>query len=331
MYKIEALRSNQIEELADFMASSGFLWDDITLLKYLTEVLSSQIEDNVVVTYNGDIVGCNLYLRTLATIKGELRSISWSHSTYLAPEHRRYIGMQFFVTSCTKENIWGFGLTEINRRIHKLNDSIFCGESRAYILTLPTTLAKGICLDYIGAKLNINYDFPNIFVVDGRTFTRCFCSEDHKVPDNGFWNPSVLNADFVRDQNFIRKRFYDYPNGYFVYNVRRDSSYDELYFVFKIRTVNGLPTIFLVDYRFKLSNLHGFATILNSLCHIASINSIDKIYFFTTLPSQYIASKYGTISSYGSKSDIVTNTYGMTENSFLMVTPADADCELIPF
>lgn len=330
MYSIENLKLCQLEELSQFMAASNFLRNDAERLRYIVEVLSRKVEDNIVVTYNGRIVGCNLYLHALASINGELRPIRWSHSTYLEKEHRKYIGIEFFVNSYSIDNTWGFGLTETNHKIHELNGTTFCGESKGYFV-------NPFCIPPVRKVISGNkesqaiskYIIPMSFKLHGRTFIKCFSDEDHKISD-GFFNPHILNVDFVRNREFLKKRFYDYLNKYHVYKVLSDSNEDEGYYVFKIQYINGLPAIFLVDYRFNLSDSKGLSCILDSLCYIAAINSLCSIYLFTTLPTEYIDANYASISPYGSRAAIITNSAGVTENSLIMVTPADSDCELFP-
>ena len=330
MYRIEQLQSYQIKELAEFMASSNFLWNDFELLKYIVKNLSYRIEDNVVVTYKGKIVGCNLYIRTLAIINGEIRTIRWSHSTYLEPEHRKSIGLEFFINSQSTNDIWGFGLTETNRRIHKLNGTTFCGESHAYIICPSFIQCPNLSYQLNCSELQKEYIFPYNYEIDGKKYIKCLSPEDHRMPNGGFWNPTILNVDFVRNQEFMKKRFYNFSNKYNIYRAHKDSSYDDSYFVFKVKSIKGTPAIFLVDYRFNLSDHSGLSAILDSLCYLASLNAIDCIYFFTTLPTEYIYSNYGIISPYGNKADIITNSLNVTEQCMMMVTPADSDSELIP-
>ncbi len=331
MYKIERLKLFQIEELAKFMANSNFLWDDIRLLKYIIEKLSRRVDDNIVVTHNGRIVGCNLFLHTFASINGKSRAIRWSHSTYLEREHRKYIGLEFFLNSYSDKDTWGFGLTEINRKIHVLNGSTFCGESRAYIVSpfYSSAFKKMNCGSNV-RDFYSEYILPSNIELDGRSFIRCHSKDDHKMPHDGFWNPQILNVDFMRNQEFMKKRFYNCPNHYHVYKCILNTTQDELYFVFKIQFIKGMASIFLVDYRFDLSNAKGLSIILDCLCYIAFINSIGRIFLFTTLPSEYVVANYATIIPYGSDSVIVTNSLGISADAFIMATPADSDCELIP-
>lgn len=335
MYRIERIHSCQIEELGKFMADSKFLWNDVVLLRYIIERLSRFVDDNVVVTHNGRIVGCNLYFHTMAAINGEIRDIMWSHSTYLAPEHRRHIGLEFIAKTNSAENIWGFGLTETNRKIHKMTGNTFCGKSRAYIVT-PSCSTSVDELHHVYNEAATLSDpdskeiIPLRFDLDGKTYIKCFSKEEHKMPNEGFWNPQILNVDFLRNRDFMEKRFYNLSSKYHVYKSILDATQDELYFVFKIQSINGVKAIFLVDYRFNLSDTKGLSRILDCLCHIAKSNSIWHIYIFTTLPPGYVATKYATITPYGSPTGIVTNSPGVSENTLIMVTPADSDCELAP-
>lgn len=331
MYRIKQLQSYQIKELAEFMASSNFLWNDFDLLKYIVKILSHKIEDNIIVTYKGKIVGCNLYLRTVATINGEIRTILWSHSTYLSPEHRKCIGLEFFINSYSKDDVWGFGLTEMNRRIHQLSGTTFCGKSCAYIVSpyfIKTKKSRHFCNN---SRLNEEYIFPYYYELDGKKYIKCFSARDHNMPEGGFWNPSVLDVDFVRNQEFMEKRFYNNSKKYHIYRTSLDPNCDDSYFVFKVTTIKDLPALYLVDYRFNISDRSGLSAILNSLCYLASDNDINSIYFFTTLPTEYIYSNYGFITPYGNKADIITNSLNVTNDCFMMVTPGDSDCELIPY
>lgn len=318
-YIITTMEVTRIDELCKFMGDSGFLWRDKKLLAYLL-ILSSDISDNTIVLFKNKIVGCNLYISTKACINGSTRTIKWSHSTYLSPEHRRHVGIDMLFESVTRKDIWGFGLTKINNKIHRLSGSIFCKPSQAYICDLTP--------DKISRK-NRKSKFPKEFICNGRKFKRCMFSTDHKMPNSGIWNGDCLNVDFIRDCDFMQKRFYGSNRSYWIYKVVRNTEVDELYFVVKEIYSRDKLILFLVDYRFKFNETDSFKAILNALNYLVRNNEYDAIFVTTTFNAEDILSEYGYC-KYGDSSSIVTNSPEAYNDMQLMVTPADSDCELIP-
>lgn len=318
-YIITSMEVSRIDELCDFMGNSGFLWRDQELLEYILG-LSSDIRDNTIVLYKNKIIGCNLYISAKAYINGTTKTIKWSHSTYLSPEHRKHVGIEMLFESMTRKDIWGFGLTNINNKIHRLCGSIFCKPSQAYICELSHDKKT---------RENHKSNFPDEFICSGRNFKRCLCSSDHKMPNVGIWNNDYLIVDFVRDCNFMQKRFYESNRSYWIYKVEKSTEVDELYFVVKEIHSKDKLLLFLVDYRFKLDVTDSFYAILNALNFLARNNSYDAIFVSTTFNAEDILYEFGYY-KYGVSSSIVTNSPEAYNNMQLMVTPADSDCELIP-
>ena len=319
-YKITNLEYSQFEELVTFMESSDFLWSDVKLLKYILFTLNDTIEDNIVVLYRNKIIGCNLFITSIVSICGEIRKIRWSHSTYLLPEHRKYIGLQLFYEVNNLNDIWGFGLTSINRKLHKLNKTLFLTPSRAYVLNLDK---------YNNISQHDQNYYPPKFEVHNLSFEKCYSAKDHVMPNNGFWNKEIVDVDFIRDNEYMSRRFYNSPINYHIYKVSQKQECDLLYFVVRIRVIKGVKYLFLVDYRFKVNTPLVFTYIIDAFEFLARNNGISKGYIFTTLPANIIEQDI-RLESYGTLSDIICNSEKVDSTFDLFVTPSDSDCDLIP-
>lgn len=314
--KITDLKYHQLNELAEFMANSGFLWNDKDLLCYIIDTLSENISDNIIVTHNNRIVGCNLIISTIASINGNVTKIKWSHSTYLAPPYRKDIGLTFFLTTCNINNMWGYGLTPINKRLHELNGTNIYAYSNAYKIRIRTKKNR-----YEGY-------FPDCFIQSGMKFQRCYDAVSHNMPNSGLWNKDLLDVDFIRDNNFMHRRFYASPFNYYIYKVGNDINEDILYFVLRVRRVKDVVSFFLVDYRFSINEHSLFTKIIDAIEYLAKINNISDIYIFSTLQWDLINDT--RLFPYGKPAIIICNSEIKNKSHHAMVTPADSDCDLIP-
>ena len=300
------------------MATSSFLWSDEQLIDYIAEYLTNEEEEQLFVEDNDEFVGCNLFMSTKASINNKMEIVRWSHSTYLMEEYRKKYGLDLILRTYEKKNIFGFGLTDINNQIHNYLGSVFLNPSIAYVMTVDFSKIKHLP--------NIH---NNTFEISGNIFKKINCAGEITYPHNGIWNGQKFDVDFVRDEDFIQRRFFKSPYNYSIYAISTPFAYDRLYFVTRTRKVKGEICLFLVDYRFSIDDGEAFYLILSALEVIAITHNIHTCYIFSTL-KHFLCSSCWNIKEYGGKCQIVTNVKSLSQTN-VFVTPADSDCELIPF
>ena len=316
----ELFTEKLIEDLSNFMETSGFLWSSIELLHYIATKLTAPDETQIIVRNNGQIVGCNLFLSTSASIGNRVYRIRWSHCTFLEQSFRAEAGLPLFSYSCSVTNVFGFGLTPINRRLHKLIGSHFFPPSHGYHLVISTDSDKQAV------------SIPNVVIAGDSIFQRVFHANEIRCPNNGYWNIAENRIDFVRDNVFINNRFIDTPINYLLYKrSTSNSKNDEGYFVIRIRDTHKGKSIFLVDYRIENGQNREsfFADIICAIYEIARAICISHCFIFTTETDLIERCGYNLL-PYGEDSDIVSNILGIDKYQ-TCVTPADSDSDLIPF
>lgn len=306
-----------LAELNIFMHDSDFLWSDEILLNYIARHLTHKDEGQLFVKENGLLVGCNLFMSCHASINRNIESVKWSHSTFLKSEYRKKYGLNLILRSYELKNVFGFGLTDLNVKIHKILGSKFFYPSLAYLMKVDLSDdTKPILSD-------------NTLEIGHLLFKKIHTSNEIKYPQYGIWNRNKLNVDFVRDKNFIQERFFSSPYLYDLYGMTMPFSHDRLYFVTRIRKINEERCLFLVDYRYSLEDHEAFSLILSALEMIAKHNNIERCFFFSSIKFP-IESMGKDIVCYGESCAIVTNIKDIS-GGCVFVTPADSDCELIPF
>lgn len=313
-----AFNADNLSKLKRLMASSSFLWSDEQLIDYIAGYLTNGKEKQLFVEENNKFVGCNLFMSTKASISNRMEVVRWSHSTYLMNEYRKKYGLDLILKTFEYKNIFGFGLTGINNQIHKYLGSRFLNPSVAYVMTVNDS------------KYN---HLPNIrnntFKIGANTFKKVNRAGEIVYPHNGIWNGEIMDVDFVRDEDFVHRRFFKSPNNYSIYSISTPFSHDRLYFVTRIRKVKGEMCLFLVDYRFSIDDGEAFDIIVSALEVIAKAHKIHTCYLFSTLEHS-LSSSGLNINEYGEKCQIVTNIKSLAPTN-VFITPADSDCELIPF
>ncbi len=311
----ESFSLSLINELEPFFKRNGFLKSHASLLYILNNLSDLRTKQLIVRNDKNSIVGCNLFIKTRAYILDHDEEIYWSNSTYLDPSYRASCGMKLMMKTEERTNVFGFGLTEINEKLQHLLGNFFLGKSEAYLIHIPHSDLK--C-----SARRTNFCIPKYFEVDGLKWKRIMHSSELHYPNGGYWNKNNLAIDFVRDEDFIQKRFLNHYREYYIY-APVQSEYSA-YFVWRFIHQNDSTALYLVDYRFPIDTPKQMESILNALTYLASLNNIQRVFVFTTIGLPQIGYK---TTIYGSPSLIVTNCT-VFSNPQIFVTPADSDCEL---
>lgn len=315
----QRISPEEIEGVTLFMHDSDFLWSDVAILDYIINTLNPPGSHHIIV-YDGDtIIGCNLFIYSLARINGEYTSIAWSNSTFLSPAYRRFVGLDFFLSVYECKNVMGFGVTDLNHKLLSLIGANNIATSYGYKLKNDI---------YDESILPFPVVYPSVLFAKGKHFQKVNLSSEIQAPNDGYWNKD-MTIDFIRDSDYINKRFFLTPWQYMIYRLPgNDESADDLYFVCRIRYNKGKRTLFLVDYRFNIDYDQGMDYVIEALYQLSIINNIEEFLVFSSLTSK-ICTRRGELEKFGEESHIITNIININPKS-VMITPADSDCDLIP-
>lgn len=201
----------------------------------------------IVVNDKNEIVGCHLNFITKACIKGEENTIVWGHNTYLDEGYRRTMGMDLILEMAATKNGFGYGLTDINYKIQNLiKSNIFINGLRKYCIVNIWYIWWKL-LKMTRKELHIPQSLPSHINYKTEKFYLCQNANEINIPDRGFWYKDICEIDFIRDQEFLNKRFFQNPvNKYYVYTNQDKNCY------FAIRPIlhQGILGIQVADVRY---------------------------------------------------------------------------------
>lgn len=233
----------------------------------------------IVVNESDEIVGCHFYFNTKAWINGEERNALWGHNTYLNKEYRRIVGLDMMLEMATIKNGFGYGLTDINYKIQKLiKGNIFINGLRKYHKA-NIWFAWGMLLRSLRTKIQIPKSLPSYINYGKEKFTLCQNVNEIYVPNGGFWYKDICEIDFIRDQEFLNKRFFYNPvNKYYIYTNQNRNCY------FAIRPIlhQGIMSIQVADVRYLHTQPEHAKTIFRTIEKICSRLHAGSLLFTTS-------------------------------------------------
>jgi len=281
----------------------------------------------IVIDDNEKIVGCHLCFNTKALVAGKLENVVWGHDTFLDEGYRKYVGLDFVLKISSIRNGVGYGLTDKNIKIQKRLRAVFVKGIRQYHIALLkrlpfALLVKG--LKIVGINYNKPFIFPNKLSVKGNLFSLCYSPREINIPNNGFWNKDYWDVDFIRDEEFLNKRFFNNPvNHYYVYSFDEGGGY----VVVRPTVFKGLPCIVIADFRYDMSRPELARIIFKAVKIICRRGHFVFLSFITSDPNVMNIFKDGpTIKSYPVAFVGGKNWFPTPETS-VMVTLSDSDGE----
>lgn len=284
----------------------------------------SEAKSLLVVNDNDEIVGCNLYFITKAWFKGQENIVAWSHNTFLDEEYRRIIGMDFVLELASTKNSFGYSLTDINIKIQRRLKKIIFISGLRFFRAFNIWAAWGTVNKFVGRSPKIPDNMPQVIHALNETFTLCTNAKDIDIPNGGYWNKDICEVDFIRDEEFLNKRFFKNPvNKYFVYtNQKRDC-----YFVVRPKIHEGLLALQVVDFRY-LPNKPQMANVIFKAMEAISMKLHAGIILFTTSDKQ-VKSLYESKNTCKSwpVAFICERKNVTSEDAYIIVNDADDDGE----
>ena len=239
-------------------------------IDYCLDHSTGKVPSKIVVNGEGDVVGCHLYYCTKAMINGEEVETQWGHDTYLNEDCRKEIGAEFAII---RRDIpaFGVGLTMVNKKMSKLMKRVFLKGTFLYYTVTPCILCSPFQKAFhlkkeIKAKERIK--------VKGKVFSRINDVEELEIPNGGYWYKDEHNLDFIRDREFLKKRFFECKvHDYFVYSSGLS------YFIVRKSSYRGMPAMMLSDFRYDPKEKDSAVHLMQAVCKLAVSSHIGIIRF----------------------------------------------------
>ena len=277
----------------------------------------------IVVDDNMKIVGCHLSFSTKAWIHGKEVPVVWGHDTYLDTEYRRENGMDLVLEIAAIKNGFGLGLSDINVKIQKLIRSVvFVDGTRKYCILSPWIIWRK-CQSFF----KISHNLPALPIrinIGNNTIVQCKTPDDISIPNIGYWNKDICEVDFIRDKDFLNKRFFQNPvHTYYVYTIKGKSCY----FVLRPILYRGLSSLMLADFRYQHTwplFVHVMYKAVMKLCNMykfAAIIFTTNDHHLKKLIKGFIICKSYPVAFVGGKENLTS------KDPFVLLNAADSDDE----
>jgi hypothetical protein len=247
--RIISISESYKDKLISFMHQKYPTYSDAFIQYEVDKAICSELEPKsiIVVNENDEIVGCHFYIKTKAWIRGEEKSACWGYNTYLEYDYRRFIGLDLVLAMTEVKNGFGYGLTDINYKIqHLIKGNIFINGLRKYC-KLNIWFFWDKIISFLGKQFQIPSSLPHSIQYGNNCFHLCQNAKEIKIPNGGFWYKDICEVDFIRDQEFLNKRFFQNPvNKYYIY-TNQDK---KCYFVIRPILHQGILSIQVADVRY---------------------------------------------------------------------------------
>ena len=325
--KIIPLTEEYKDKLAEYMHQKYPNFSDAYIKYDIEESLGEGMQLSrslIVINENNEIVGCHLNFITKALIKGEVKNVSWGHNTFLDEDYRRSIGLDFVLKISSTKDGFGYNLTDINSKIqHLIKSNVFVDG-----LQLFRVFNIWMIWSYYKKAIGRIPIIPNVLPMEiqlkNTTFILCSTADEINIPNNGYWNKDICEVDFVRDHEYLNKRFFNNPvNKYYTYTDAQKKSY------FTIRPIihKGILGLQIVDFRYDQNQLcivKEISKAVNYICNyihagVTLFTTSDKL--FKSIYETKITCKCWPISFVGGKNNI------SSKDAYIIVNSADSDGE----
>ena len=255
--------------LRDYMRKTFPEYSD-SYIDYCLDNSTGTVPSKLVVTGNGEVVGCHLYYCTKAMINGEEVETQWGHDTYLDEEYRKIIGVDFAIV---RRDIpaFGVGLTDVNKKMSKLMKRIFLKGTYLYYALTPWIIFSPFQKMF---HLNNAVAAGESIKVKGKVYRRVTDVRDLDIPNGGYWYKDCHNLDFKRDKEFLERRFLKCKvHEYILYSSGNS------YFVVRKSSYRGMPAIMLSDFRYDPKEENSITYLMHAVRKFAIKSHVGIVRF----------------------------------------------------
>jgi len=319
------------------LAFSKRVWPEKSeeYLKYRLFQFPEQVEDNknnmLVINNDGKVIGCVLFFITKARIDGKEEKIVWGHDLFVEEQYRGAASLRLMIEVSDIPLSFGAGATDINLKIQKeLGAKYMTIQYHYVIFNIWAFKLLLIKLKLIGIPGNDKYSFPDRLKIGNLKFKKISNVNELNIPNNGYWNAPGMDIDFVRDEHFLRKRFFENFLRYHFYKLEHDdaSEYDECYFVVRPVIESGFPVLSIVDYRFDLRKPEQFKLVLKAVAKLGKSNRFPLVTVRTSMKLKKL-NLYPLVYRTNSRQYIGGPSLFDNSNPKVLVTCADSDTDFL--
>jgi hypothetical protein len=120
---------------------------------------------------------------------------------------------------------------------------------------------------------------PSVIHIADKSFTKCQSPKDILIPNNGYWNKGICEVDFIRDEEFLNKRFFQNPvHQYHIYTLNNESCY----FVLRPILFKGVYALMIADYRYNNTKPEQIGLIFKAAQKVCNQKRLGAILFTTS-------------------------------------------------
>ncbi len=280
----------------------------------------------LVINSENKIVGCNLYFNTKAKILGEVRNVKWSYNTYLDNDYRKSVGLDLMLETKKIESL-GIGLSEVNRKIQKkLKTQFFDGLYNYFFIN--NTVLLSVVRHYVKREKSLSKVLS--LQVGKRKFIQVLSSSDLKIPNDGFWCKGRVDVEFVRDKRFFDYRFFDNRiYDYYVYKLVNNDGQDLCYFVVRPIMFKGIPTLFIVDFRYDTNISEYGKLIVKAANKLAMKVCMGGVFCMTNDPNISSVITRKPLHFKSANDLLAPKSLGIKKGMMVYVTSADSDADFM--
>ena len=147
-----------------------------------------------------------------------------------------------------------------------------------------------------------------------------------RILNDGYWNRDICDIDFVRDELFLKKRFFtNKVHHYYLYQLDGENCY----FVVRYVKFKHIPTLFVVDYRYDNNYKEQFQMIIKAVSLLANKSKLGLVLLMSSdKHTDSLLSKKRLLLK-RSTDFIASRCLGLNNKMTTFVTAADSDADFI--
>lgn len=290
-------------------------------IDYCLNCSADKMPSKIVLNGEDEIVGCHLYFCTKVFLNGEEINTHWGHDTFLDSDYRPEIGLDLMLMT-KKIRGFGLGLTNVNERLQRVMKKVFFnGVYTYYIINWKIPFSPIQKSFHIKPKL---YNKESLRVGE-HVFTRVTDAANMNIPNNGYWSMGYRDIDFVRDADFLNRRFVcNNVHSYLLYTSTINGN--PCYFVVRQALYRGMPAVTLSDYRYCGDDKSAADIIFKAVKKITTKSNVGILLFVCGDKNMDQVIKRNI--HYKSSMDFVSSM-NLSDGLSFCITGADSDADFL--
>lgn len=300
----------------------------------LKEAAEDEKNNLLCLNEKGEIVGCQLCFSTKALIRGVEQCTGWAHDTILDKEYRGDGGLLLMLEAQALP-LFGVGLSDINQKIQKVLNATFFKDVITYF-RLNLFFIRSVFLYIVRKKVgSIHFHSLDKVQIGRNTFAEVRDVASLKIPNKGYWWKGQADIDFIRDYDYLSKRFMNNFNKYYLYHLIVQGENDSCYFVIRPILYKKIPTLSIVDFRYDFEKPEQFSLISEAANRIAKANKIGLVLYLCNIGHKKALmefSKFSILSFFPfllrknpGVSYVASSSFHLSQAATSLATGADAD------